>query len=190
MCYHKSSISRTICKTWHEPEPWHVRAAVLVPGHQVTSQWLQPLHCVQWATSLHKWKYILLFLYLDPKYRVTSSWQARITQRRAPNLIGWPAPVNGTGLGTLDQVIVIMINVFYTFTMLSKISEFEYLGSTVQSLFTKKNPTFLKELMVFFYMRTINPERVFFSSWTSFKMHQKRRWYLEVEFLCLILKAI
>ena len=57
----------------------------------------------------------------------------------------------------------------------------EYLGSTVQSLFTKKTPTFFKELMEFF-MRTINPERVYLAENHS-KSIRKIRWYLEVEFV-------
>ena len=103
---------------WHKPEPWHVRVAVLVPGPQVTSQWLQPLHCVQWASSCQKWKYIFLFQYLDPKYRVTSSWQARITRRRAPSLIGWSAPVNetrhfGSSNCNYDKCIIYLSNVIW-----------------------------------------------------------------------------
>ena len=101
----------------------------------------------------------VLYYYFCILIRSTGSRQVdrHVTRRRALSLIGWSTPVNETGSSTSDQVncnyekcIIILSNLWI-----------EYLGSTVQSLFTKKTPTFFKELMEFF-MRTINPERVFF----------------------------
>ena len=111
----------------------------------------------------------VLYYYFCILIRSTGSRQVdrHVTQRRALILIGWATPVNETGSSTSDQV---NCNYEKCIIILSKLW-IEYLGSTVQSLFTKKTPTFFKELMDFF-MRTPNPERVFFS-WKSFKKHQK-----------------